>query len=174
MIQLNRVEATGGFFLLLAWLNYIDRAFLVPMTLIACALHELGHVAAIRLLGGSVKGVRLTAIGAELVLAYPLGYWQEGLSALAGPGVNLLLALAFCTIPRAAGRRPGGVLYSGPSGRTGSGGPDQEVPGLLEHCRNDDGRTFFDHLQGEYHTAADSFLADGRCSAPKKIWFSQK
>ena len=55
--------------MLLAWLNYIDRAFLVPMTLIACALHELGHVAAIRLLGGSVKGVRLTAIGAELVLA---------------------------------------------------------------------------------------------------------
>ena len=106
MIQLNRVEATGGFFLLLAWLNYIDRDFLVPMTLIACALHELGHVAAIRLLGGSVKGVRLTAIGAELVLAYPLGYWQEGLSALAGPGVNLLLALAFCTIP-------GGVTFSG-------------------------------------------------------------
>ena len=95
-MRLGRVEVTGGFLLLLAWLNYLDRSFLVPMALAACAAHELGHVAAIRLLGGYVKGIRLTAIGAELVLERPLAYWQEGLSALAGPGINLLLALAGC------------------------------------------------------------------------------
>ena len=95
-MRLGRIEVTGGFFLLLAWLNYLDRSFLVPMALAACTAHELGHIAAIRLLGGSVKEVRLTAIGAELVLERPLAYWQEGLSALAGPGVNLLLALAGC------------------------------------------------------------------------------
>lgn len=95
-MRLGRVEVTGGFLLLLAWLNYLDRSFLVPMALAACTAHELGHIAAIRLLGGSVKEVRLTAIGAELVLERPLAYWQEGLSALAGPGVNLLLALTGC------------------------------------------------------------------------------
>ena len=95
-MRLGRVEVTGGFLLLLAWLNYLDRSFLVPMALAACGAHELGHIAAIRLLGGTIKEIRLTAIGAELVLAGPLAYWQEGLSALAGPGINLLLALAGC------------------------------------------------------------------------------
>lgn len=93
-MRLGRVEVTGGFLLLLAWLNYLDRSLLVPMALVACVAHELGHIAAIRLLGGNVREMRLTAIGAELVLERPLAYWQEGLSALAGPGINLLLALA--------------------------------------------------------------------------------
>ena len=75
---LGRVEVTGGFLLLLAWLNYLDRSFLVPMAVLACGAHELGHLLAIRLLGGSVREIRLTAIGAELVLSGPLGYWQEG------------------------------------------------------------------------------------------------
>ena len=95
---LGRVEVTGGFLLLLAWLNYLDRAFLVPMALAACAAHELGHIVVIRLLGGRVRAVRLTAVGAELVLTRPLGYWQEGLSALAGPGTNLILALVCCGV----------------------------------------------------------------------------
>lgn len=93
---LGRVEVTGGFLLLLAWLNYLDRSFLVPMAVLACGVHELGHLLAIRLLGGTVREIRLTAIGAELVLSGPLGYWQEGAAALAGPGVNLLLALLCC------------------------------------------------------------------------------
>lgn len=102
----GRVEATSGFFLLLAWLNYLDRSLLVPMALTACLLHEAGHIAAIRALKGTIKGIRFTAIGAELVLPYPLGYWQEGLSALAGPGTNLLLALICCNFS-------GGLAFSG-------------------------------------------------------------
>lgn len=95
-MRLGRVEITGGFLLLLAWLNYLDRDFLIPVALAACGAHELGHLTAIRLLGGDIRQIRLTAIGAELVLDRPLGYWQEGVSALAGPGVNLLLALSCC------------------------------------------------------------------------------
>lgn len=94
----GRAEVTSGFLLLLAWLNYLDRSLLVPLALCACAAHELGHIFVIRLLGGRIKGIRLTSIGAELILARPLSYWQEGLSALAGPGTNLLLALTFCRI----------------------------------------------------------------------------
>ena len=105
-MRLGRVEVTGGFLLLAAWLNYLDRSLLVPAALTACALHELGHILVIRLLGGNIKGVRLTAVGAELVLARPLGYWQEGLSALAGPGTNLVLALAF-------GGTAGGLTFAG-------------------------------------------------------------
>lgn len=102
----GRVEATGDFLLLVAWLNYLDRSLLVPLALCACAVHELGHIFVIRLLGGSIKGIRLTAIGAELMLARPLGYWQEGLCALAGPGANLLLALVCCNFR-------GGLTFAG-------------------------------------------------------------
>ena len=101
-MRFGRVEVTGGFLLLLAWLNYVDRQTLVPMAMAACALHELGHWAVIRALGGDVALVRLTAVGAEMVLDRPLGYWQEGLAALAGPGVNLALALLCCSLPRGA------------------------------------------------------------------------
>lgn len=106
MMRLGRVEVTSGFLLLLAWLNYLDRALLVPMALAACAFHELGHLAAIRALGEDIKGIRLTAVGAELILARPLSYWQEGLCALAGPGANLLLALLACSVP-------GGLSFAG-------------------------------------------------------------
>ena len=100
MTRFGRVEVTGGFLLLLAWLNYLDRSFLIPMALLACIAHELGHILAVRIVGGSVKLIRLTAVGAELVLERPLGYWQEGIAALAGPGVNLLLALGCCKVER--------------------------------------------------------------------------
>ena len=95
-MRLGRVEATGGFFLMLAWLNYLDRSFIVPMATAACVAHELGHFFMIQLLKGEVKRIRLTAVGAEMVLGQPLGYWQEGMCALAGPGVNLLLAMVCC------------------------------------------------------------------------------
>lgn len=105
-MRLGRVEVTGSFLLLAAWLNYLDRQHVVPLALLACALHELGHYWAIRLLGGDVERVRLTAVGAEMALSRPLGYWQEGAAALAGPGVNLALALVFC-------RFEWGLLFSG-------------------------------------------------------------
>ena len=92
----GRVEATAGFFLLIAWVNYWDSQLLVPQALLACALHELGHYGVIRLLGRDVKLIRLTAIGAEMVVDRPLSYGQEGLAALAGPAVNLALALLLC------------------------------------------------------------------------------
>ena len=82
-------------FLLLAWLNYLDRQGIVPLAILCCALHELGHWIVILLCGGNVKQIRLTAIGAEMILDRQLNYWQEGLAALAGPAVNLLLALVF-------------------------------------------------------------------------------
>lgn len=86
MIRLGRIEVTGGFLLLLAWLNYLDRDFLLPMALMACLAHELGHLVAIRLCGGAIRRIRFTAVGAELELDRTLGYWQEGCPPWPGQG----------------------------------------------------------------------------------------
>lgn len=77
---------------MMAWLNYCDRQNLLPPALCAAAVHELGHLGAICVVGGQVSRMRLTATGAELCLEGTLSYGRELLCALAGPLVNLLLA----------------------------------------------------------------------------------
>jgi len=95
-----RVDVSPGFLLTLGLLYWLDEGVgLLPWCLLACILHELGHIGAAAILGGTVKGISLTAVGAELCLSYdePLTYGQDSLVALAGPASNLLfgaLALA--------------------------------------------------------------------------------
>lgn len=91
--EMPRVKVSPGFLLILGVLFWLDEGVgLLPWGLLACAIHELGHVAAAAVLGGSVKEISFTAIGAELRLDYrePLTYGQDSLVALAGPAVNLL------------------------------------------------------------------------------------
>lgn len=90
----GRVEITAGALLLWALLYYLDSGGMVPQVLAACALHELGHYAAIRLLGGRVTRLRITCVGAEMALSarFPMGPARELAAALAGPAVNLLCA----------------------------------------------------------------------------------
>lgn len=77
-----------------AVLIYLDGQGLVLRGALACVLHEAGHWAAIAFLGGRVRALRLTAVGAEMELdpCRPLSYGRELAAALAGPLVNLLLA----------------------------------------------------------------------------------
>lgn len=92
-----KMRISNGFLLLAAALFYFDRNtdLFVP-GLIACTLHELGHITAIRLLGGRVKAIRLTAMGAEMELdgSAPLSYGKEALAAAAGPAASFLVAYA--------------------------------------------------------------------------------
>lgn len=106
MLRWGRVEATGGFLLLMAWLNYADQQGLLLPALAACVLHELGHLLAVRLCGGAVERLRLSAVGAELRLGRGLSYGRELLCALAGPAANLAAALAWA-------RTEGGALFAG-------------------------------------------------------------
>lgn len=88
----GKVEITGGFLLLLAWLNYCDTQMLFPVALGAAAIHEAGHWAAIRVVKGRIRLLRLSAVGAELQLEGTMTYAQELICALAGPVVNLTTA----------------------------------------------------------------------------------
>lgn len=102
------MEVTGGFLLLLAWLNYTDTQGLLLPALWAATLHELGHLLAIISFGGHVTCLRLSAAGAELRLGGVLSYGAELVCALAGPTVNL--ALAYCAAQTGTER---GFLFAG-------------------------------------------------------------
>lgn len=88
------MTCSTGFLLVAALLIYLDGQGLVLQGTLCCVLHELGHWAAIVLLGGRVRSLHLTAVGAEMELdpCCPLSYGREAAAALAGPAVNLLLA----------------------------------------------------------------------------------
>lgn len=93
-----RLEASPGFLLLLAVLYWLDEGVgLLAWGLLACAVHELGHVAAAASFGGRAERLSLTVVGAELSFSYraPLTYGQDSLVALAGPAANLTLGGLF-------------------------------------------------------------------------------
>lgn len=100
------MEVTPGFLVLAAWLNYMDRQGILPGALLSCVFHELGHVLILRLLDIDVKYIRITAIGAEIRTVEGITYLGELCAALAGPGVNLVLAAVLC-------RLPGGEMLAG-------------------------------------------------------------
>lgn len=92
----KRVEISAGAILLWAVLFYLDEDGLVPLCLLSCALHELGHLLAIYALGGHAVCLRLSCVGAELRLSARdrLRPGAQILSALAGPLVNLAAGFA--------------------------------------------------------------------------------
>ena len=98
-----RLEVSPGFLLLLGVLYWLEEGVgLLFWGLLACAVHELGHVAAALALGGRAERLSLTVVGAELSFSYraPLTYGQDSLVALAGPAANLLLGGLFFLLNR--------------------------------------------------------------------------
>lgn len=92
----SRFSVSPGFLVLLGLLYYLDEGLgLLGWGLMACMLHELGHGTAVFLLGGRIRRLRLTAVGAELSLdgTRPLSYGRECAAALAGPGASLLTSV---------------------------------------------------------------------------------
>lgn len=89
-------RVSPGFLCLMVWLWCVDQQNILPWALLACICHELGHYFAIHLCGGGVRSLSLTMVGAEMELPGSLSYWQELYCCLAGPLVNVLLALWFC------------------------------------------------------------------------------
>ncbi len=105
----GHLEITGGFLLVLTALYYLDGQGILLWGILACTVHELGHCAAIWGLGGRICRLRLSAVGAEMVLsaARPLGDIGEALAAVAGPVANLAAA----ALAAAVGER--GYLFAG-------------------------------------------------------------
>lgn len=99
MLKRIRIHEDFYFFtailLLMLPLRWIVAAFL------AALFHELGHYAAVRLLGGSIVSGEISCHGAKMTAA-PMSQKAELLSVLAGPAASLLLLLLRQLFPRLA------------------------------------------------------------------------
>ena len=101
-MKIKNWEISSGALLAAALFFYLDRNGIAGGFFLACALHELGHYVAIKMQGGKVRALRITCAGAELCLS---SSWQPTaekmlITALAGPGTNLLLAGASIILAR--------------------------------------------------------------------------
>ena len=97
----DRLRISGGFWLLLGWFALLNGWGLLFVVLGAAALHELGHVLVLRLVGASIRRLRLTVCGAAMETdADRLPYGWELAAVLAGPGTNLLWGLGLLAVGR--------------------------------------------------------------------------
>ena len=114
MLWWKRVEVSSGALLLWTTLYYFDDQGLLPLCLLACMFHELGHYLAILALGGQVTLLRITCVGAEMRLSSrrKLGWLEQILAALAGPLVNLATGFAAVRLLGPAGWCFGGINFA--------------------------------------------------------------
>jgi len=111
MLKWGKLEISGGFLLAAALLLYLDDQGVFPWAILACVLHEWGHYTAVKLMGGQVTCLHLTAVGGEMVLSRRklLSYGKELFTVLAGPGVNIGAAVLLTTLPA----REWSMLFAG-------------------------------------------------------------
>ena len=60
---MSRIQVRDGFLVLMATLWCADESGVLPIFLLAAAVHECGHLFVIRLSGGTVHALCLTACG---------------------------------------------------------------------------------------------------------------
>lgn len=98
------VEISGGFLLLTAWFALENGWRPLLALLSAAAVHELGHLLALRFFRVPVTRFRLCIFGAELQADRGrLSYGQDLAVLLAGPGINLLCGWALSWAARGRG-----------------------------------------------------------------------
>ncbi len=89
-----RLELTGDFLLLLTLTWFFWGGESLSALLLAAAVHELGHAAALLGLGQLPRALRMDAAGFCFRCPPAETEWRELLRAMAGPAAGLLLALA--------------------------------------------------------------------------------
>ena len=87
------LKISAGFLFLTVWFAAVNGWRLLFLILGAAAVHELGHLWMLRLLGARIFGLQITILGAVLEAdCRTLSYGKELAAVLAGPAVNLLFA----------------------------------------------------------------------------------
>ena len=95
------IETDGGFWLVLGLMALLFPLRFLAGLLLAAAIHEGGHLLALRLTGVRVRRIELRSGGARIVTD-PMEPGKETLCALAGPAAGALTILAWRVFPELA------------------------------------------------------------------------
>ena len=99
MWKLDKVEVSPGFPALILAAIWIGAGEVLPLVMLAAVCHELGHLGALRFFKVRVERMRLTSFGAEILAdTRYLPYGRDLACTLAGPAVNLILALLLARV----------------------------------------------------------------------------
>ena len=89
----RRFQLSAGAIFLLSALYFFGGIVSLSELLLAAAAHELGHIAAIKLLGGGIKTMRFEASGMCISMCGVNGAAAEITALLAGPAAGLIFAI---------------------------------------------------------------------------------
>ena len=89
----SRFRVSAGAILLLSALYFLGGFISLSALLLAAAAHELGHMIAVKLLGGGIKSLRFEASGMCMSLCGINSAGSEATALLAGPAAGLIFAL---------------------------------------------------------------------------------
>lgn len=96
-----QMKFDGGFWLVLAMAVLLFPLRFLTGVILAAAVHELGHLAALRLAGARLLGMECYAGGAR-IMTEPMEPGREILCLLAGPAAGALCVLAWRWFPELA------------------------------------------------------------------------
>ena len=92
-MRLGKLDVRDGFLVLLAALWCADETGVLPLFLLAAAVHELGHLLVLYLAGGRLYRLTLTCCGAVMRCALPDGRYARAAVCLAGPAASFVLTV---------------------------------------------------------------------------------
>ncbi len=98
----GKISVSIPFLLVITAVIALDSSGFWVLSLLACAVHELGHLCAIALQGRSINSTKLCLTGAEMQYGGKQCSYQADIAlALSGPLANALCALVFAFVAKA-------------------------------------------------------------------------
>ncbi len=97
---MKRFKLSPLFIIIIVSFILIDGTFYALYAVLCAFLHELGHIIAIKIMGGKVGALKVHGFGIQISGNLELDYKREAISALMGPIASLLAGLVFILLSR--------------------------------------------------------------------------
>ena len=97
---MKRFKLSPLFIIIIVSFILIDVTFYALYAVLCAFLHELGHIIAIKIMGGKVGALKVHGFGIQISGNLELDYKREAISALMGPIASLLAGLVFILLSR--------------------------------------------------------------------------